>query len=134
VSGEANGLEIDLEAALDPDHVGDVGVPASAELLAFTNAVERGGDVEAARAALVAAVGEEATLQAAATIAIFNGLVRVADGTGIRLDDGVFTASVGDRELLGINRFAGAANSADVRARTAEAARPDSITVGDLFG
>ena len=134
MSGEANGLEIDLEAALDPDDVGDVGVPASAELLAFTNAVERGGDVEAARAALVAAVGEEATLQAAATIAIFNGLVRVADGTGIRLDDGVFTASVDNRELLGINRFAGAANSADVRARTVGATQSDSITVGDLFG
>ena len=72
------------------------------------------GDLLQARAALAAAIGAEATTEAAAIIAIFNGLVRVADGTGIQLDDGVFTASITDRESLDINRFAGAANSADL--------------------
>lgn len=134
MSGEANRLTIDLSAAVDRDHVGDVGVPASAELLAFTNAVELGGDIGATRAALAEAIGDEATLEAAATIAIFNGLVRVADGTGIRLDDGVFSASVAERELLGINRFAGAANSADVRTRTTDAAPTAPTAVSDLFG
>jgi len=134
VSGEANGLTIDLEAVLDRDHVGDVGVPASAELLAFTNAVELGGDIDGTRAVLADAIGAEATLQAAATIAIFNGLVRVADGTGIRLDEGVFTASVDEREALGVNRFAGAANSADVRARTSRAEPSGPVAVADLFG
>jgi hypothetical protein len=134
VSGEANGLTVDLTAAADRDHVGDVGVPASAELLAFTNAVELGGDIGAARSALAAAIGDEATLEAAATIAIFNGLVRVADGTGIQLDDGVFAASVDERELLGINRFAGAANSADVSLRTPDGARSTPTAVSDLFG
>jgi hypothetical protein len=134
VSGEANGLTIDLESALDRDHVGDVGIPASAELLAFTNAVEIGGDIDAARAALAAAIGVDATLEAAATIAIFKGLVRVADGTGIRLDDGLFSESARERELLGIDRFAGAANSADVRARTAGPAPSGSVAVTDLFG
>ena len=123
-----------MKAALERDHVGDVGVPAGAELLAFTNAVELGGDIDAARAALAHEIGVEATLQAAATIAIFNGLVRVADGTGIRLDDGVFSASVDDSELLGINRFAGAANSADVRVRTSDATPGASTAVSDLFG
>jgi hypothetical protein len=134
VSGEANELTIDLEAVLDREHVGDVGIPASAELLAFTNAVELGGDIDAARAALADAIGDEATLQAAATIAIFNGLVRVADGTGIRLDEGVFTASVDEREALGINRFAGAASSADVRARATESEPSGPVVVADLFG
>lgn len=116
MSGEANGLHIDLEGALDADHIGDVGVPASAELLAFTNAVELGrSDIDQTRAALAAAIGAEATTEAAAIIAIFNGLVRVADGTGIQLDDGVFTASITERESLDINRFAGAANSADLQ-------------------
>ena len=41
--------------------------------------------------------------------------MRVADGTGIQLDDGVFTASITERESLDINRFAGAANSADLQ-------------------
>lgn len=125
-------MTIDLKAALDRDHVGDVGVPASAALLAFVNAVELGGDIEATRAALAGEVGAEATLEAAATIAIFNGLVRVADGTGIRLDEGVFAASVGERELLGIDRFAGAANSADVRARSTDVGQ--RLAVDDLFG
>jgi hypothetical protein len=132
VSGEANGLTIDLSATVDRNFVGDVGVPASAELLAFTNDVELGGDIDATRAALADVIGVEATVEAAATIAIFNGLVRVADGTGIRLDDGVFTVSVDDRELLGINRFAGAANSAHVRAGST--AGSGSIAVSDLFG
>lgn len=125
-------MTIDLAAATDRHHVGDVGVPASGQLLAFTNAVELGGDIDTARTALARAIGDEAAMEAAATIAIFNGLVRVADGTGIRLDDGVFAASVDARELLGINRFAGAANSTDVRTTTAATTGPTSV--GDLFG
>ena len=134
MSGEANGLTVDLEAVVDRDLIGDVGVPASAELLAFTNAVELGGDVDAARGALADVIGADATLEAAATIAVFAGLVRVADGTGIQLDDGVFTVSADHRELLGINRFAGSANSADVRPRAAETAPAGPLAVSDLFG
>jgi hypothetical protein len=130
VSCEANGLTVDLKGALDPDHIGDVGIPAGSELLAFTDAVELGAnDVDSARRRLADAIGAEATLEAAAIIAIFNGLVRVADGTGIQLDEGVFTASVDERDLLGIDRFAGAANSADV---TASATSPSAVQ--DLFG
>lgn len=130
MSSEANGLQVNLEAAVDPDHLGDVGVPAGAELLTFTNAVELGrGDVDRTRAALERAVGRDATRDAAATIAIFNGLVRVADGTGIQLDAGVFSASVADRELLDLNRFAGAANSAGVTANAVE-----RLEVSALFG
>ena len=130
MSGEANGLTVDLKATLDPEHVGDVGVPASAELLAFTNSVELcERDIASARSALDAVIGAEATLQAAAIVAIFNGLVRVADGTGIQLDEGVFTASVDERDLLDINRFAGAANSTGV---TAGSVAPAGVE--QLFG
>jgi hypothetical protein len=115
VSSEANGLRVDLEAALDRHHVGDVGVPAGPELLAFANAVELGDrDIDEERSRLAQIIGEMGALEAAAIIAAFNGLVRVADGTGIELDDGVFAASAHDREALGINRYAGSANSADV--------------------
>ncbi len=129
MSGEANGLTIDLDATLDRDHVGEVGVPAGPELLAFANAVELGGDIDATRAALEATIGTDATLEAAAIVAIFNGLVRVADGTGIQLDDGVFTASIAERERLGINEFAGAANTTG---GVAEGAVPSAVA--DLFG
>jgi len=131
VSSEALGLVVDYERVLDPQHLGDVGVPHSPELLAFTNAVMIGTpDLETARAQLSRAVGSDGLLEAAATIAVFNGLVRVADGTGIQLDGGVFAVSAGDRARLGIDSFAGAANSGS-------SAAPDpsmTLTIGDLFG
>ena len=129
MSGEANGLTVDLNGAVDPDHIGDVGVPGGRELLAYTGAVERDGDVGRARRALVDTSGDDAAQDAAAIIAIFNGLGRVADGTGIQLDAGVFTASVDERERLGINRFAGAANSTDIAALDVA-----PTAVADLFG
>jgi hypothetical protein len=122
-----------MEAVVDRDHVGEVGVPAGAALLAFTNAVELGGDIDGARRRLAGEIGDEATLEAAAIIAIFNGLVRVADGTGIQLDEGLFAASVDDRELLGLHRFAGALNSDDLTT-TRAVPRTGRMAVGDLFG
>lgn len=131
MSSEANGLAVDLEGALDPENVGDVGIPAGAELLAFTNAVELGrGDIDETRRALAAVIGDQGAIEAAAIIAIFNGLVRVADGTGIQLDDGVFSASVTERDSLRINDFAGAVNSANVRPDPAAA--PNNVH--ELFG
>ena len=101
-------------------------------MLGFANAVESDAaadEVTAARLVLVDAIGADATRDAAATIAIFNGLVRVADGTGIPLDVGVFTASIDDRERLGIDRFAGAANSAGI-----VASDHPPTAVSELFG
>ena len=45
------------------------------------------------------------------TVAVFNGLVRTADASGIPLDDGVVSATADDRARLGLDSFAGAANS-----------------------
>ncbi len=117
-------------------------MPASAALLAFTNAVqsascgqpsvtpEAASRIEATRLRLVNEIGEAATQEAGATIAAFNGLVRVADGTGIQLDEGMFAVSAADREALGLNDFGGAANSTNV------AANPDAqrTEVHTLFG
>lgn len=134
MSSEALGLEVDYEGVLDRDHLGDVGVPHSAELLTFTNAVQIGTtDLTTATTALQAAVGAEGLLEAAATIAIFNGLVRVADGTGIQLDGGVFALSADDRDVLGIDQYAGAANSAPTATATTSQS-PTSLSIGEMFG
>ncbi len=61
-------------------------------------------------------------------MAIFNGLVRVADGTGIQLDDGLRAFSAADRARLGLDGFAGAANTTDSGA----SAPVESIR--DMFG
>jgi len=112
VSGEKNGLTVDLDVAVDASRTGDAGVPHGAELLAFASAANRrADDLPAARAALEAKVGSEGLLEAAATVAIFNGLVRVADGTGIQLDPSMLTSTAETRAALGIDLFGGAANS-----------------------
>jgi len=81
-------------------------------LLEFANAVEGyHDDPSGARADLLAEVGPDGVLEAAGTIAIFNGLIRVADGTGIQLDDGLKAASGDERDRLGINSYVGAFNT-----------------------
>lgn len=63
------------------------------------------------RAEVDIAVGQNGLTEAAATVAIFNGLVRAADGTGIQLDENVFAASSEFRDRLGLDDYGGAANS-----------------------
>ena len=131
MSSEALGLTVDYERVLDRQHVGDVGVPNSPELLAFTNAVQIGdSDLDTARSRLHDAVGPDGVLEAAATISVFNGLVRVADGTGIQLDGGVFAVSATDRARLGIDQFAGAANNGSA----VSADRSATLSIAELFG
>lgn len=107
------------------ESVGSTGQPGDDHLAALTTA----------RAGLVAAVGTEGTMEAAATVAIFNGLVRVADGTGIQLDGALTSASSTLRDELGLNTMAGAANTPDaLDAPSPEQATGDeSSTVAGLF-
>lgn len=129
MSSQATDTDTDFDAVLDRTFVGDVGIPAGWELLAFTNAVHDGGaELAESREALVRAVGLDGLIEAAATVAIFNGLVRVADGTGIQLDDGLRTYSEADRARLGIDGFAGAANT--TRSDPTGPVR----SIGDMFG
>jgi hypothetical protein len=121
-------MEVDLGAVLDATVVADVGVPASAELLALANAVHLDpAETPAAAQRLEAVVGTDGVVEAAATIAVFNGLVRVADGTGIQLDAGVLADSADFRAKAGIDQFAGAGNT-----RTTPVA-VDRSSVTDLF-
>lgn len=129
-SGEKNGLDVDLEVAMDATRDGDAGVPDGVELLAFASAANhRSAELAGARDRLRLAVGDEGVLEAAATVAIFNGLVRVADGTGIQLDPSMLTGTAEDRDRLGIEQFAGAANSAGAPTE----ARHEASGVSALF-
>ena len=91
----------------------DAGVSNGARLLAFTEAVM--GDDEAAlareRAALRAVLTPNCFVDVAGVIAAFSVVDRVADATGIPLDDMLLAASAGLREQLGLSRFASAANT-----------------------
>lgn len=126
-SSEAIGADAKLEGTVGR---GDSGLPHGGLLVALAEAATRGTeDLAEARDALVAAIGETAFIEAGATTAIFNGLVRVADSTGIPLDDGTRLNSQQFREELDLNRFGGAANT-DLEA--ADGA-PSGGSVAELF-
>lgn len=150
-SSRVLGQEIDVDAVVDGRRTaadGDYGFPAAAELLAFASAANRAAnpamaagddgpaEVEAAstlaeaREELVAAVGSDGLLEAAATVAAFNGLVRVADGTGIELDDAMIVASSDIRSDLDLDTMAGAANTRRLDSIPMAGAAPSGLADG----
>lgn len=76
-------------------------------------------------------VGQTGVVEAAATVAIFNGLVRAADGTGIQLDERVFAVSSEFRDRLGVDGYGGAVNSTSSESATAQW---DELSMDGLFG
>lgn len=83
-------------------------MPQGATLAEFAEAIEARDParVAAARAALHAALGPAALVDAAAVAAIFNGLVRVADATGIPLEDDKAAQTEDFRTRLNIGKYA----------------------------
>ncbi len=80
-------------------------------------------DLEQARADLLERVGKEAFVEAACIAAIFNGLVRTADASGIPLDEGTRAATAGYRGELGLEEF-GSASNTDLEAPVNESDLP----------
>ncbi len=119
VSGEALGAGIDAQAVAD-----GAGAEAGGALVAFaTAAVERGPSLVSARAALREAVGDDALVEAAATVSVFEGLNRIADATGIQLDESLAADTAELRMTLGIDGYAvteGKVNQAGGTERRAE--------------
>jgi alkylhydroperoxidase family enzyme len=112
VSGEFQGSEVDL-SAVNGQARDDGGVAHATELVAFTDAV-MGRDDDAlaeARSALQASLKPEAFVDACAIIAAFNVVDRIADATGIPLDDSLAMISGDVRSQLDLARFASSANT-----------------------
>ncbi len=98
VSGLNEGAEVDVRVANGTAADPSGGVEHGEVLRAFAQAilVDR-ESVDEARQACVDALGAEGAAHAAAIVAAFDGINRVADGTGIRLDAGMQEA--GGREV-----------------------------------
>ena len=81
------------------------GVPHGGVLLAFVDAVLGGdaGVLMKARRAVRAALGDAAFVDAAATVASFNAVVKIADGTGIPLEVAKEARTLELRAALGID-------------------------------
>jgi hypothetical protein len=110
VSSQVNGTAVDL-SAVHGEHAQQSGVAHGTELLAFTEAVMSGQNAAAERARLRAVLSPEAYVDIAAVIAAFNVVDRIADATGIPLDDMMLAMSGEVRQELDLTRFASAANT-----------------------
>jgi hypothetical protein len=89
-SGQEHGTAVDLDAVRRDTSARDLGVDAAEELLEFADAATAGhGDdratLAAARAALNERLGVAAAVDAAAVVANFEMMTRLADGTGARM-------------------------------------------------
>ncbi len=75
-------------------------------LIAFAEAVLAGDGavLEASRMTLRAELGDAALVDAAATVASFNAVVKIADGTGIPIEETKAAATADLREALGLDR------------------------------
>ena len=87
---------------------GDSGVPAGDRLVAFADAVviAGSGDLAKARETLRAELGPDALVDAAAVVASFNSVVRIADASGIPIEEFKREAVAGIVAELGLDSAA----------------------------
>ena len=109
-SSEHNGEEIELGALTAAADGAASGIPQGDLLVAFAEAVTLadGPAIVAARGALQTALGDEALVDAAGIVGMFNGLDRVADATGAPLEDWKAADTAEMRAAIGIDSFAAA--------------------------
>ena len=105
-SSTADGSSYDL-AAIVGNGDADGGVPHGTVLVAFVDAVLGGPDagLAGARDSVRSAVGDAGFVDACATIASFNAVVKLADGTGIPLEDWKESRTRDIRDSLKIDSF-----------------------------
>ena len=107
MSARISGDDIDLAGIVGGETVA-TGIPGGRALLAFAD-TGLGDDAEAiadARQRVREELGERSMVDAAGVIANFQRMVRIAEGTGIPLDERVVAASAGLRDELGLNDYA----------------------------
>ncbi len=99
-----DGPTIDVNAVGGSEH-GNGGVADGALLTRFAEAVHAGSGDELAetRSEVVAALGADGLVDAAAICANFTMMVRIADGTGTPLDEGTVAVSADLRADLGLD-------------------------------
>lgn len=107
-SNEHNGEDFDLQALTAGVDGAASGIPHGDLLVAFAEAVTLADTaaMASARDALQAALGDEALVDAAGIVGMFNGLDRVADSTGAPLEDWKAADTEEMRNALGIDNYA----------------------------
>ena len=105
-SGEQANQAYNVDAVTQSD--GDAGVPHGDYLRRLVEATIRGEWISLAqlRGDAEAAMGTQQVVDALAVAAAFNGITRVADATGIPLDEEAAQATESMRQATGIDQFA----------------------------
>jgi hypothetical protein len=100
------GNEYDLTAIVDND-AGTGGIEHGELLNEFVDAMLLGDEQDAARMrkTLRDTLGDAAFVDTCSTVASFNAVVKIADGSGIPLEEAKAETSKQLREDLGINGF-----------------------------
>jgi hypothetical protein len=106
------GTAVEL-AAVNGTAESDAGVAHGTRLVAFVDAVMSGDEValEQARRALRRGLTPSAFVDVCAVVGMFNVVDRVADATGIPLDEPLVIMSVEVRDELDLARFPSSVNS-----------------------
>ena len=104
-------MDYQLAGAIDATI--DSGVEHGQVLVHFAAAVvgDNRAELDAARVALIDALGPGAVVTASLTAGNFSMLDRAANAIGINVDDMIVAPSADFREALGINAFPSAANT-----------------------
>lgn len=115
MSGQVLGKEVNLNA-VNGAAIADGVVAHEEPLVAFTDAAMGSDDalLVKERNALKAVLSPAAFVDACATIGAFNVVDRIADSTGIPLDEGFAELSEAVRTELDLGRFASSANTPDL--------------------
>ncbi|MFM7493932.1 MAG: hypothetical protein ACKO2A_08500, partial [Acidimicrobiaceae bacterium] len=103
-SGNEQGVEIDLKSVRDA--TGGANVMFARELLDFATAATELDDsaIVLAREALIKTAGVAVTIDAAAVIANFEMMTRLADSTGARMPEEVVAQCLGAATAMGIDQ------------------------------
>jgi hypothetical protein len=111
-STTTTGTELDL-AAIDGDAESAAAMAHGVELVRFAEALARRDEkaLDEARAELLRAAGPRVLVDAAGVAANFQRMVRIADATGIPVDDMGSALSGEIRDRLGLDRFPSARNT-----------------------
>lgn len=98
---------MNLSALTDAQAAASSGVEHGATLIAFAEAMLGEDDIALAQArtGVIAALGSAALVDAAGVASNFERMVRIADSTGIQLDERMEILSKDARDTLQLERF-----------------------------
>ena len=113
VSSQTTEREFDLEAIARGGEAGPSGVPHGEAMVAFAEAVVARDEDRIAelRAQLRREMGDDAFVDVSGVVANFHRMVRIADGTGIPLDERMMAMTGDIRQDLRLNAFGSARNT-----------------------